>query len=89
MKYSNIVPYGLRMQPELKARLQELAATKPNWSLNSEIVQRLENSLAERQELSAFTDGELIEELIRRWGRDRVLIQLGVNAITTKKEGST
>lgn len=77
MKYSNIVPYGLRMQPELKARLQELAATKPNWSLNSEIVQRLENSLAERQELSAFTDGELIDELIRRWGRDRVCIKLG------------
>lgn len=77
MKYSDIVPYGLRMQPELKAKLQELASTKPNWSLNAEIVDRLEKSLAERKELAAFTDGELIDELIRRWGRDRVLLRIG------------
>lgn len=77
MKYSNIVPFGLRMQPDLKNTLQAVASKKPNWSLNSEIVDRLEKSLQERHELAQFTDGELIDELIRRWGRGSISIQLG------------
>ena len=76
-KHQDIVPFGLRMQPTLKQSLVEAAKGKPKWSLNSEIVQRLEQSLEIRHELDAFSDGELIDELIKRWGRDAVYIQLG------------
>lgn len=76
-KYQNIVPFGLRMQPDLKKKLEGAAYGKPKWSLNAEIVKRLEDSLAERNELSQFTDGELIDELLRRWGRGAVHIRLG------------
>lgn len=68
------------MQPELKERLEKIAYGKPKWSLNSEIVERLEQSLKERTKLEQFTDGELIDELIRRWGRDSVFIRLGGDA---------
>jgi hypothetical protein len=77
MKYQNIAPFGLRMQPDLRKKLEEKIKGRPKWSLNSEIVERLEGSLAARHELEAFTDGELIDELINRWGRDAVFIRLG------------
>lgn len=77
MKYSDIVPYGLRMQPDLKKKLEEAASGKPKWSLNAEIIERLEKSLTERHELGSFSDGELIDELIRRYGRKNVYIKLG------------
>jgi DNA repair exonuclease SbcCD ATPase subunit len=38
---ANIAPFGLRMQPELKARV-EAEARQNNRSVNAEIVQRLE-----------------------------------------------
>jgi hypothetical protein len=76
-KYSHIVPFGLRLQPELKEKLEKEAYGKPKWSLNSEIVKRLEESLTARDELGQFSDGELIDELVKRWGRDNVLIRLG------------
>jgi len=77
MKYKNIAPFGLRMQPNLRSKLEEAAAGKPKWSLNAEIVERLEESLKTRHELGAFSDGELIDELIRRWGRERIFIRIG------------
>ncbi|NJL06974.1 MAG: Arc family DNA-binding protein [Methylacidiphilales bacterium] len=40
---ANIAPFGLRMQPDLKARIEQ-AARENNRSLNSEIVSRLETS---------------------------------------------
>lgn len=80
MKYKNIAPFGLRMQPELRDKLEKLAKGKPKWSLNSEIVKRLEESLEARHELEAFSDGELLDELIRRFGREAFIIQV------TKKE---
>ena len=43
-KVANIVPYGLRMQPDLKQRI-EATARANNRSLNAEIVSRLEASL--------------------------------------------
>lgn len=46
-------------------------------SLNAEIVARLEHSISAKHDIKDFTDGELIDELIRRWGRDQVLIHLG------------
>lgn len=39
---ANINPFGLRMQPDLKERVQD-AATKNNRSLNAEIVETLED----------------------------------------------
>jgi hypothetical protein len=45
-KVANITPFGLRMQPELKRRVE--AAAKANGrSLNSEIVARVERTLQE------------------------------------------
>lgn len=76
-KQRNIAPFGLRMQPDLRRALEEAAQGKPNWSLNAEIVKRLEESLAYRRELDAFSDGEMIDEITRRWGRDAVYIRLG------------
>lgn len=43
---SHIAPFGVRMQPDLKARL-EGAATASGRSLNAEIVDRLERSFYE------------------------------------------
>jgi hypothetical protein len=75
-KLSHIKPYGLRMQPDIRRVLEDAAKGKEQ-SLNSEIVSRLESSLEVRDELAAFSDGELIDELIKRWGRDAIYIRLG------------
>lgn len=76
-KYRDIVPFNVRMQPELKERLEKAIKGKVKWSLNAEINQRLEESFQTRHSLDQYSDGELIDELIRRWGRDRVQIKLG------------
>ena len=81
MRYRDIPPYGLRLQPPLKAKLDEIVRQKkeemPDWSLNAEISKRLEESFGKQPGVKEATDGELIDELIRRWGRDAVYIQLG------------
>jgi hypothetical protein len=77
-KYKDIVPFGIRMQPDLKARLEKLSKGKPKWSLNAEIVKRLEDSLEIRHELSAFTDGELVDEIVRRWGRESIRLSVTI-----------
>lgn len=48
---SHIAPFGVRMQPELKARL-EAAAKETGRSMNAEIIARLEQSFAPSDELS-------------------------------------
>lgn len=40
-----IAPFGLRMQPELKAQIEALAVANQR-SMNSEIIARLEQSLS-------------------------------------------
>lgn len=75
-KLTNIHPTGVRLQPDLKAELERQARKVPR-SLNAEIVDRLEKSLAPKLELPDYTDGELIDELIRRYGRERIYIRLG------------
>ena len=75
-KLQNISPYNLRLQPDLRKALERSARTVPR-SLHAEITERLEQSLALQKELKDYTDGELIDELIRRWGRDAVSIRLG------------
>lgn len=44
MKVRDIAPFGVRMKPELKEKLKELAE-KEGRSLNSEIIQRLMKSV--------------------------------------------
>lgn len=77
-KLQNISPYNLRLQPDLKATLERLAR-KASRSLNTEITARLEQSLVTGKELNDYSDGDLIDELIKRWGRDALYIQLGRN----------
>lgn len=48
----NINPFGLRLQPDLKARLEEAAATNKR-SLNAEITARLEASFQPRSIMNA------------------------------------
>lgn len=79
-KYSTIVPVGVRMQPELKEKLEAEARSHMKSgrpSLNAEIVERLERSFESQTGLGKYSDGELIDELIRRWGRDALYIRLG------------
>lgn len=79
-RYRDIKPYGLRLQPSLKSKLDEIVIekqkTKKGWSLNSEIEVRLEEGLKEKRGLADFTDGELLDELIRRFGREAFIIQV-------------
>lgn len=60
---SAIAPFGLRMQPALKAKLEEAAKANAR-SLNAEIVARLEDSLEEE-----FFFGPRDEEFIERQKR--------------------
>ena len=48
-RISSVPPFGLRMLPDLRQRLEE-AAEANERSLNSEIVARLEDSLSEKSE---------------------------------------
>lgn len=68
---STIVPFGLRLQPELKAAL-EASASQNGRSLNAEIASRLEDSLHSRASLDSVdaiakkafkTIGELSDRL--------------------------
>jgi len=80
MRYKDIPPYGLRLQPDLKEKLASIVQEKKrsrDWSLNSEIVERLEESLRARNDLAQFADGELIGELLRRYGPERIFIKIG------------
>jgi predicted HicB family RNase H-like nuclease len=45
LKVANITPFGLRLQPELKRRVEDAAKASGN-SLNAEIAVRLEASFA-------------------------------------------
>lgn len=45
LKVANITPFGLRLQPDLKRRVEEAAKASGN-SLNAEIAVRLEASFA-------------------------------------------
>jgi predicted HicB family RNase H-like nuclease len=49
MKTSEIAPLGVRMPPELKEHLRAAAETNRR-SLNSEVVRRLEESVAAEKE---------------------------------------
>lgn len=74
--YKDINPFGFRIPAGLREKA-ESAAKANDRSLNAELVARVRESFESRNELKDFSDGELIDELIRRWGRDRVQIKLG------------
>lgn len=51
MKVSNIAPFGVRMPPDLKKRL-EISAKKNSRSLNAEVVFWLQKAMDEHEEQS-------------------------------------
>ncbi len=62
-KIGNIAPFGLRMQADMKKRLEDAAATN-NRSLNAEIVGRLNSTLeGNMADLSAEGFGALIKRM--------------------------
>lgn len=64
------------MQPDLKRKI-EASAKLADRSINAELVARLESSFVFDLGLGAYTDGALIDELVKRWGRDACYIRLG------------
>lgn len=83
-KYRDIATFNLRMLPDLRKRLDDVVEStkkeKAKWSLNAEIEQRLEKSFSTHGDISAFSDGELIDELIRRWGREAIQLTIKENS---------
>lgn len=68
---ANIPPFGLRMQPDLKARVEAVARLN-NRSLNAEIVARLEKSLEDDDSLAElWTKVEELERMV--WSHDEQL----------------
>ena len=74
-KKSDINPFGLRMEEELRKKIAAAAAANGR-SMNAEIVHRLMQSFSSGG-LSSYSDGELVKELIDRYGRDKVKIRIG------------
>ncbi|MED5545788.1 MAG: Arc family DNA-binding protein [Pseudomonadota bacterium] len=67
-----IPPFGLRMPPDLKERIQA-AAIENNRSMNAEIVSRLEASLVPGESLVSKLDDERLEKVVHA-----VLVRSGV-----------
>lgn len=61
---SHIPPFGLRMQPDLRMKLEE-AAVATGRSMNAEIVARLEASFGQ-QEQSSEAIGKMFANLIEK-----------------------
>lgn len=73
-KISDLYPFGLRIPQDLKNRLQ-VAAESSRISLNAEMVMRLDASF--RRPLQEYNDGELVAELMARYGRGEIYIRIG------------
>ncbi|WP_204327243.1 Arc family DNA-binding protein [Rhizobium leguminosarum] len=82
-KIGNVTPFGLRLLPELRARVEE-AARKSKRSLNAEIVARLEASFSDMLSSDEdFTD--VITEIDKLKAR---LIQKRTAAGNARKKSS-
>lgn len=68
---SHIAPFGLRMQPELRKKLEE-SASKNGRSLNAELIARLESSFQTKKSLSV---DDLIKELMGRFPNGTIEIK--------------
>lgn len=76
----DISPFGVRMPHEIKERIEKAAAENLR-SVNSEIVARLIASFdSSKEQLSSYSDGDLIKELIDRYERGAVYIRIGKDA---------
>lgn len=74
----DVTPFGLRMPPDIKAKIEE-SAERHVRSINSEIVGRLVDSLDETaRPLRSYSDGDLIRELLARYERGQISIRIGV-----------
>lgn len=78
---ANIPPFGLRMQPDLKARVEE-AARANNRSLNAEIVNRIE----EYDELSKYNNK--LDNAYRQKQHDHALLNARVNALQAERDAA-
>ena len=76
MKFRDITPFGVRFPTELKNKLKAAAAAKTG-SINAEVVARIAASFEPPRALNEVSDGELIQELINRYGRDGIFIRIG------------
>lgn len=82
-KIGNVTPFGLRLLPELRARVEE-AARQSKRSMNAEIVARLEASFSDM--LSSDEDfSDVITEIDKLKSR---LIQKRTAAEKTRKKSS-
>jgi len=71
----DIVPYGLRILPELKEMIR-VAAKASGRSMNGEIEARLYASFNTRLDLKAISTGDLVRELIDRNDPGRIVIEV-------------
>ncbi|HEL3212201.1 TPA: Arc family DNA-binding protein [Stenotrophomonas maltophilia] len=76
---AHINPFGLRMQPELRERLEAAAATEGR-SLNAEIVARLEESFELEQEVVE------LEKVTEAFERSQELLTDSVKRFEAKVE---
>lgn len=79
--FKDITPFGVRFPADIKERLHK-AANKNNRSMNAEIVARIAESFEGRNDLKDFSDGELIDEFVRRWGRESMNIKVAFDGLT-------
>lgn len=82
-KIEDIVPFGLRMRSSLREKLEADVRLKKKtvdrrWSLNSEIVDRLEKSYQPQPEIKDYPLDQIIDELKRRLGEDSVAVRVEV-----------
>ncbi len=72
-----IVPLGIRIPAPLKKQLKQ--AAKQNYrSMNAEIAARLDESFhPSLKSLVSYEDGDLVRELMRRYARGAIKIQIG------------
>jgi hypothetical protein len=67
----DIAPAGIRFPAELKEALQK-AAHKNKRSMNAEVVARIAASFENKIDLKELTDGEFLDEFVRRFGAGSV-----------------
>lgn len=61
---SHIAPFGVRMQPDLRFKLEESAAANGR-SMNAEIIARLEQSFSVQNQFDAAAVSAIIEQTIK------------------------
>lgn len=79
MKFRDITPLQIRFPTALKEKIEE-SSKKNCRSMNAEVLagmsEHYEND-EKYKNIKNFTTGELLEELIRRFGPDGITIQIG------------